>query len=284
MSIKYWMSLGGILMAGTSYVMKRWANYEPVVQRYTIRDRNWRGAKPLRIAHVSDFHGGSGIWSGSALQRIILQQDVDMVCVSGDHFDTKYSPAEGMAMLQKLAARLPVFFVSGNNDELIPNFGRLVAKMRGCGVSVLENESNALMMHGQPMTVFGVRDKLAYRSDDEWLWHVQQALQSAEKSAQRDDYRVVLSHRPEKRLLYDQLRQHVVLTGHAHGAQWHFPVVGGIFAPNQGIFPRYYRGVYRVGKDYPYHLVVSTGFDVHPVVPRLHNRPELVILEIKSEA
>lgn len=284
MSIKYWLSVSGVLLTGTSYLMKRWANYEPVIQSYTIRDKHWQGTCPLRIAHVSDFHGGSRIWSGDALQRIVLQQDIDLVCVSGDHFDIKQHPAAGMTALKKLAARVPVCFASGNNDESIPTFHRLVEEMRRCGILVLENEHARLMLHGQPVTVFGVRDKIAYPSDDAWLWSVQQALTAADPDTQVEDYRIVVSHRPEKRVLYDQLKKHLVLTGHAHGAQWRLPLIGGVFAPNQGLFPRYHHGVYPVGKKHPYHMVVSAGFDVHPLVPRLNNRPELVILEINKDA
>ncbi len=40
----------------------------------------------------------------------------------------------------------------------------------------------------------------------------------------------------------------LVLSGHAHGGQVRLPFIGGLVAPNQGVFPTYTAGLYEEQK------------------------------------
>lgn len=282
MGKKYWLALTGAALTLSSYAMNRWMSYEPEVKKYVLQDFNWKGDKDLRIVHLSDFHGGSGMWSGEGVGRVILAQKPDLVCVTGDHFDSKYSFQSALDLLENVAKEVPTYFVSGNNDEECYRFSDLCAQMQAKGVRVLHNAVAKHSIHGTTLEIFGVRDKTAYPGDDAWLAAVQENLREVQEEGNSEHYRLVLGHRPEKIVLYDQLRKNLVLCGHAHGAQWQLPLIGGVFAPNQGLFPRYYHGLYKRGKKHPYHMLVNSGLDVHPFVPRINNRPELVLLTITN--
>ncbi len=72
----------------------------------------------------------------------------------------------------------------------------------------------------------------------------------------------------------------MVLSGHAHGGQWRIPfLLNGLYAPNQGLFPKYAGGRY----DYENGtLIVSRGLARESTpMPRIFNRPELVIVDIR---
>jgi len=59
----------------------------------------------------------------------------------------------------------------------------------------------------------------------------------------------------------------LILAGHAHGGQWQ--IFGrGVFAPGQGIFPKYTRGVHEN------RLVISTGLQIGGI-PRFFNPTEI---------
>ena len=60
----------------------------------------------------------------------------------------------------------------------------------------------------------------------------------------------------------------IVFAGHAHGGQWR--IFGrGMFAPGQGIFPRYTKGFYG-------NLLVSAGAHNSEILPRINNKCEIL--------
>ena len=104
------------------------------------------------------------------------------------------------------------------------------------------------------------RDIGRYPADSEWL----------EDFVRQEGYKILLCHHPEYYPRY--LKGHdipLILSGHAHGGQ--IRIFGqGLFAPDQGIFPRLTSGV----KDD--RLVISRGLANRQWVPRLFNPTEIV--------
>ena len=93
--------------------------------------------------------------------------------------------------------------------------------------------------------------------------------------------KIVLSHYPENYeyvggYSYSKYNFDIMFSGHAHGGQFILPGLGGVFAPGQGLFPKYYKGIY--GKKNK--LVVSRGLGNSGFPLRLFNRPDLVIVDI----
>ncbi|GCD11566.1 hypothetical protein [Clostridium tagluense] len=56
------------------------------------------------------------------------------------------------------------------------------------------------------------------------------------------------------------------------------PFLGGIIAPNQGFWPKYYKGVYKKNNTV---MVVSRGLGNSIVSQRIFNRPEIVSVTLK---
>ena len=86
-------------------------------------------------------------------------------------------------------------------------------------------------------------------------------------------YKVLLCHHPE---YYDKLKSYPInlfLSGHCHGGQIRI-CNHGIFAPGQGLLPRYHHGVYD-GR-----LVVSSGCANTASIPRFGNEPEVVVVRV----
>ena len=74
----------------------------------------------------------------------------------------------------------------------------------------------------------------------------------------------------------------LAISGHAHGGQIRIPLIlNGLYAPNQGWFPAYAGGRYRLNESTV--LIVSRGL-CRNELPRVFNRPELVMVEIEPES
>ena len=92
-----------------------------------------------------------------------------------------------------------------------------------------------------------------------------------------NDYKVNLKTEIMIEDLYDM---DLVLTGHAHGGQFRLPLIGGLIAPNQGLFPKYDDGLYSEGNT---NMIVSRG-PGNSIIPfRFNNRPEVVLIELKGQ-
>ena len=72
----------------------------------------------------------------------------------------------------------------------------------------------------------------------------------------------------------------MVLTGHAHGGQFRVPFIGGIAAPNQGLFPEYDAGIFNENNTT---MVVSRGLGNSIVPVRINNSPEVVIVTLSQK-
>ena len=90
--------------------------------------------------------------------------------------------------------------------------------------------------------------------------------------------KILLCHHPEYYVPYIQKADiDLTVCGHAHGGQWR--IFGrGIYAPGQGLFPKYTAGVL------DQKCVISRGLGNHTWIPRIFNRRELVIIDYGDTA
>lgn len=98
-------------------------------------------------------------------------------------------------------------------------------------------------------------------------------------SSQTNDYSIVLSHRPEFFKDFVKAKANLVLTGHTHGGQVRFPILGNVYSPHQGLFPKYSDGLYE--EDYT-KMIISRGLGNSGLPFRLNNPAELIIIKLKK--
>lgn len=225
-----------------------------------------REVKPDVIAVAGDtlerHHRGENLDKGdkSYCSRLICA-GIRMAEKLGDllHLESQEVQTENAYRFFREAGRIaPVVLSRGNHELYLTDEDRAV--MAEAGVTLLDNESAEIggILFG------GLTSKqVAGALDTEFL----------ETFSASPKYKVLLCHHPE---YYPQLSQYpidLILSGHCHGGQ--IRVFGrGIFAPGQGLLPKYHHGVYDG------HLVVSTGCANTAPIPRWGNEPEVVIVRL----
>ena len=173
----------------------------------------------------------------------------------------------------------PCYYVSGNHEARIPEYENLKTGLETAGVVVLENERIALERNGATILLIGVDDP-SFQTDY-LLGDSPVVMTDALNSlTQKDAYTVLLSHRPELFDTYAASGLDIVFTGHAHGGQFRLPFLGGVIAPNQGLFPKYDSGLYTQGNT---NMLVSRGIGNSIIPIRFNNRPEIIVVELGTE-
>lgn len=235
------------------------------------------------IALVSDVHNRPA-GGPEELAAALRELKPDIIAVTGDLVDRK-RPDINAAMDTVLPAVeiAPVYFVSGNHEHRSGQFDVLLPLLTGAGVRVLEDASSVIEKDGARFILAGLRDP-AYTTDSSW--HTDDSvLAEREEALQRmlpggDTLCVLLSHRPELLSLYARCGVPLVLSGHAHGGQVRLPGIPGLYAPGQGLFPRYTSGMYR---RFDTAMVVSRGLGGRQLHLRICNKPELMAVRLRCQ-
>lgn len=259
------------LAAGFVYWQNFTLQVEPVELFFESLPPQFDG---LRVAELSDLHGRSFGKNNVRLLRTLQKARPDMICICGDLFDEKTDLTMLEPLLTGLTDIAPVYYVTGNHEWQVKNLREILQKMRAWGVTVLENEGRLLSHGGAEMVVAGVHDPCG-----PYDMKTPAALVRELRSAQGNDFILMLSHRNDELAMWSQLGVQLVLSGHCHGGVVRLPFVGGVFGTRRELFPEYDAGVYRQDGTT---LFVSRGLGYTNVHFRLFNRPHVPIMILRS--
>lgn len=228
----------------------------------------------VRLAVVTDFHSSDNADDVAAMTASCAPDAVLMV---GDMFDddTQNRPTERtLSLMRQLSAQYPCYYVSGNHEAWTGEMDALYQQTEEAGVTVLRMSSGVLTVRGQRIALCGVPDpyEMVFSGAPDTEEQLRQALEDVDSA----DFTVLLAHRPELLAKYAQFPLDLVVSGHAHGGQVRIPgVLNGLYAPNQGWFPKLAGGAYTQDGTT---LIVSRGLAVRTRLPRIFNRPEVVLV------
>lgn len=259
-----------------------WENKALEVNTYSVSSLDLpESFSGFRIAQVSDLHNTEFGKGNEKLLKLLREAQPDIIVLTGDLVDSYHTNLDiSLRFAQKAVEIAPCYYVTGNHEARISGYDTLKAGLEAAGVTVLENEKIMLEREGEQITLMGVDDP-SFLTD--YLTGDSEAvMQAALKSLveETDGYTVLLSHRPELFETYVDSGVNLVFSGHAHGGQFRLPWIGGLVAPNQGLFPKYDSGLYTEGST---HMLVSRGLGNSIIPLRFNNRPEILVVELSSD-
>lgn len=233
------------------------------------------------IVQVSDLHNTEFGKDNEKLVNAIKSVEPDLIAITGDLMDSKHTDVDvAISFIEQTATLAPVYFITGNHEySNITEYNKLEDSMKKAGIHILANESAYVKKNGETIQIIGLDDPIW--SD---LYSIEGAIENKITDNLRslkapDLFCFVLSHRPEYFDAYCQSNVDLVLSGHAHGGQYRLPFIGGLIAPNQGLFPKYTEGAYE--KDGTT-MIVSRGLGNSILPFRLNNPPELVVIKLST--
>ena len=251
-----------------------WGNTKIGVTNITVTSENIPNEfNGFKIVHISDLHNAEFGNGQKDLIDKIEAQDADIIVITGDMIDSRRTDVDkAVELITGLGNKIPVYYVTGNHESRVREYNELESKLIENGVTVLKNESVKIEKDSSFINVIGVDDPSFGMSAND-IFHTVSELKT-------DGYDVLLSHRPELFEIYCESGAELVLCGHAHGGQVRIPFIGGIVAPNQGLFPEYTAGSYKSGST---EMIVSRGLGNSIIPLRINNPPELVVITLSGE-
>lgn len=240
--------------------------------------------KEIKLALVCDLHSDTR----TQIEHVIeaLEKNApDYVLMAGDIFEKldgscPDGKAAGFELIRRASAIAPVLMSVGNHEnggtgswnkikwmriKSLPkelDMGEL-DKILDCGATLLDD-------------TYVIKDGIAFGGlssglinekrlpDTEWL----------DGFCSLDYPKILLCHHPEyyEKYLKDK-NIDIIVSGHAHGGQWR--IFGrGVFAPGQGIFPKYTSGLHDE------RLIISRGLKRSGKIPRIFNPTEVVFINV----
>lgn len=244
------------------------------VREYSINTDKVKKRKKFVL--ITDLHSGLYGSNQSELIERINEIAPDAVLFGGDIIESLEEDRGGRLLFEAIERKYRCFYVTGNHEYRSRRVNEIKEMIRGYGVNVLEGSGIAL---DDEITVWGTDDPCCrfkeYGAYDNWYRQFFKCSSEADKSK----YNILLSHRPERTDDYENSKFDLVLCGHAHGGQWRIPfLLNGLYAPNQGLFPKYAGGKYKLGCV---DMIVSRGLKMS-FLPRIFNPPEIIVVNIDS--
>lgn len=224
------------------------------VTEYTVTSD--KITEPLTLAVVSDLHDGD-------YQDVLpALRGADAILIVGDLVDRHSGGYQrAVQFLQDAPDIAPTFYAIGNHEWKLERRDAYWPHVEASRATVLDNRFapfRGILLGGLSSAPRG---------------QVRADFLSAADADPR--FKLLMCHQPEYFKRYVRLHDiDLTVSGHAHGGQ--VQVAGrGLYAPNQGWFPRWTHGFYFDGR-----LLVSRGMTNAAWAPRINNPCELILLRL----
>lgn len=241
----------------------------------------------FKIIQISDLHNEEFGKDNKRLLKIIDEMVPDIIVITGDMINRKESD---YSVFYHLAASLvdkyPVYYIVGNHEQNLEEevLEEMLDYIEGLGVYVLDNDKTTIEKDGESINLYGLWFNLKYYRDlsNEYTKDYYFSIRKIEKllgEVDKREFNILLSHNPVYFDTYSSWGADLTLSGHMHGGMVRIPFLGGLFSPEQELFPEYDGGVYQDGENT---MIVSRGLGSGKAGFRFFNRPELVVITLKS--
>ena len=265
------MLLRVILLAAALVGFLYWQNNGLTVSRYEYASAEVAESfDGYRIVQLSDLQDKCFGKDQAPLLERVAALEPDIILLTGDMVDyNRFHMEPTLALLRGAVQLAPCYFITGNHEAAFkqPQKREIINAIADCGVTVLDDEYVRIERGEDGFFLFG----LSEYEDLPAAWYY--------GMPKEEGLCVMMAHRPERFDSYLKGNEDLIFSGHAHGGQIRLPFVGGLYSTGQGWFPRLTSGVHeRDGVT----MVINRGLGNSTFPQRIFNRPEIVLLTLRS--
>ncbi|MGN0106805.1 MAG: metallophosphoesterase [Hominilimicola sp.] len=232
-------------------------------------------ADNIRIVCIADMHLKEFGVDNERLVTEITNLSPDIIAVVGDmNMESKADDHECViSLVKKLNQTAPVYYSLGNHeiDAMLFKNSKIYDDVKKAGIKILNNETETVDIGGTKVDIIGLTQNP--KEFDKY------GKKFFDKAMEDDDnFKLVLNHYPENFLgVLDDYNIDLALAGHAHGGQVRVPIIGGLYAADQGVFPKLCDGYHEIGNS---KLIITRGLGKSGIMPRINNKPEIAVVDI----
>lgn len=230
-----------------------------------------------KILQISDFHNAN---LNKQLMKKIHTISPDYIFITGDFIDKRRTKESNIHIaidfIKDLVKIAPVYYAPGNHEPVSKVNNLLQKALRNNRVHILNNQTEILAKDNMQIKVTGIQDVAAYGNNK----HIPKNYAHKLINDTKNQFNILLAHRPHLIKDYLSCGADLIFSGHAHGGQVRLPFIGGLYAPQQGVFPKLINGMHHYG---PTTLIISRGIGNSKGPVRIFNHPELVVVTLHQK-
>lgn len=266
-----------LALAVTSIIYGLYCSNTIKIKNYSISTDKLNSS--AKFVFISDLHCKEYGDKNSELVSKIKEQNPLFIAVGGDMVN-KYSSNDHVMreLLPQLADIAPTYCILGNHELILKDEINFKNDINSTSAKLLDNGMVTIEANGEKILLGGMSDFPYYEFNAPDYDTPERYFWDDFKDKSKNCYSILLHHQPEylESIMQDS-NVDLVMCGHTHGGAVQIPFIGGLFAPNQGFFPKYDKGEFDL---YDTKMIISAGLgDAYPVL-RLNNCPEISVVEI----
>lgn len=261
-----------------------------------------------KIVQLTDIHS---IRNEIQIEKIINKvnkQNPNIICVTGDLIDAEFYSNQNalyenkkinqieeltLKFMQELTKISDTYYIYGNHEMMLlddPENNKFKADLEKIGVKILNNKTQEIDFGGEKINLIGVQDPATLYKDKKYkkirgmnidkVKSILDDLFLELPEENKNNFTILLSHRPEYFELYDKYNIDLALTGHTHGGIAKLPIIKGIYAHPQGWMPEYSYGMYNTND---FSMIINGGIGYSKLPIRIFNPPEICTITLERE-
>lgn len=266
--------LGVLIVSTVLIVLDSYINID--VSHYEIKsDKLNQKYNNYKIMLLTDLHNRD---ITEKLVKIVNEENPNIIVMSGDMINEKVDGFDNFFNLCEELKDKTVYYVFGNREENMSD------EKQNEFIEKIKEKTNVILLNNDKVelddsfTIYGfshqVKYYLASTKEKIDLNYIEERIGKIDINK----FNLLISHDPLLYNLYSEYGFDMVLSGHLHGGIINIPFVGGLLSPDFTFFPKYYKGVNKIGNT---NLVISRGLGYGYMIPiRVFNRGEVVIINL----